>query len=168
MLNTALRVDSGLTYGATSRVVRRAQPGSIEVTSFTRTDATVQAIDLALGVLGQLHGGGIDDEMLASAQSYILGQFPTTLETAEQIGAALGLLEAFRLDVSYFNDYGAEITAATTDSVAAVIASVYPLTDNLVFVLLGDAAQIRDSISQYGPVTEMAITEPGFHAPAED
>ncbi len=34
-----------------------------------------------------------------------------------------------------------------------------------VLVLLGDAEQIRDAVSQYGPVTEMAITEPSFRVP---
>ena len=166
MLNTALRVDSGLTYGAGSRLLRPARPGSVEIISYTRTDATVEAIDLALGVLGRLHDGGIGEDMLRSAQNYLLGQFPPTLETAEQVGGQLAMLEAYGLDVGYFNNYGSELMAATTESVAAAIEAVYPKTDDIVLVLLGDAGQIREAASGYGPVTEMAITEPVFHAPA--
>ena len=168
MLNTALRVESGLTYGASSQILRRVQPGSVEISSFTRTDATAEAIDMALAVLGQLHDGAVDEELLASAQNYILGQFPTALETAEQIGDQLGALETYGLDVSYFNDYGAGIAAATTESVAAAIDRVFPTSDNLVFVFLGDAEQIREAVSNYGPVTEMSITEPRFRPPPAD
>ena len=168
MLNTALRVESGLTYGASSQVLRRVQPGSVEISSFTRTDATAEAIDMALAVLGQLHDGAVGDSMLTSAQNYILGQFPTALETAEQIGDQLGALETYGLDVSYFNEYGAGITAATTESVAAAIDRVYPTADDLVLVFLGDAEQIREAVSNYGPVTETSITEPYFRVPVAD
>ena len=55
MLNTELRMKSGLTYGAHSQLTRASQPGSIAITSFTPTESTVVAIDMALDVLGQLH-----------------------------------------------------------------------------------------------------------------
>ena len=167
MLNEALRVRSGLTYGASSRLQRPSQPGSIAITSFTRTDATVEAIDMALGVLGQLRDGGIDEDAVASAQNYMLGQFPTGLETAGQVGAQLAALEAYGLDASYINNYGAEIMAVDVAAVADVVEAVYPTAENLVFVLIGDAELIRESASQYGPVTEMPITEPGFHPKSE-
>jgi zinc protease len=40
--------------------------------------------------------------------------------------------------------------------------SVYPSPDDLVFVVLGDAELIRDDVAKYGPITEMAITDPRF------
>ena len=163
MLNTALRVESGLTYGAGSGLSRpNVHPGSVAITSYTRTDATVEAIDMALGVLGQLRDGSVGPEMLESASNYILGQFPTELETAEQIGGRLAELEAYGLDVGYVNSYGSAIVAADDASVAAVIDAVYPSADDIVFVLLGDAELIREAVSAYGPVTELPITEPRF------
>ena len=162
MLNTALRVESGLTYGAGSRLRRPSTPGSLAITSFTRTDATVEAIDMALGVLGQLRDGGIDEDTLESAQNYILGQFPTALETAAQIGAQLASLEAYGLSASYIDNYGADIMAVDLAALESVVESVYPASENLVFVLIGDAELIRESVSQYGEATEMAITEPRF------
>ena len=44
----------------------------------------------------------------------------------------------------------------------AVIDEVYPTAEDLVFVILGDAERVRDAVSLYGPVTELAITEPHF------
>ncbi len=170
MLNTELRLKSGLTYGARSVLSRASQPGSIAISSYTPTESTVEAIDMALGVLGRLHEGGVDETMLVSARNYILGQFPTALETAAQVGSQLAALDAFGLDVSYINDYGAALMSADTEIVAAVIAAVFPAADDLVFVLLGDAELIRDQVSRYGPVIEMPIAEPHFRpqAPAAE
>jgi zinc protease len=169
MLNTALRVNSGLTYGAGSRLSRASLPGSIAITSFTPTESTVEAIDMALGVLGRLHEFGVDEETLESARNYILGRFPTALETAAQLGSQLAALEAFGLDVSYINDYGAALMSTDTEGVAAAIKEVFPSADDLVVVLLGDAELIREQVSKYGPLIEMPITEPLFRPqPAAD
>ena len=170
MLNTELRVNSGLTYGARSQLSRASQSGSIAISSFTPTETTVEAIDLALSVLGRLHQNGVDEDMLVSARNYILGQFPTSLETAAQVGSQLAALDAFGLDVSYINDYGNALLSADTRTVAAVIDSVFPSADDLLFVLLGDAETIREIAAGYGPLTEMSITEPHFQpqAPAEE
>jgi predicted Zn-dependent peptidase len=169
MLNTELRVNSGLTYGARSQLFRASLPGSIAIASFTPTESTVEAIDMALGVLGRLHEDGVDEDMFVSARNYILGQFPTALETAAQLSGQLAALEAFGLDVSYINDYGAALMSTDTETVAAVIAEVFPAADDLVFVLLGDAGIIREQVIKYGPLIEMPITEPHFspQQPAE-
>ncbi len=166
MLNTDLRMKSGLTYGAQSQLTRASQPGSIAISSYTPTESTVEAIDMALKVLERLHEAGVDKAMLASARNYILGQFPTTLETGAQLGRQLAALEAFGLGPSYVNDYGQALAAADTDTVAAVIDTVYPAPDDLVFVLLGNAEAIREQVGRYGPVTEMPITAPHFRPQA--
>jgi predicted Zn-dependent peptidase len=119
---------------------------------------------MALDVLGRLHQDGVDKETLDSARNYILGQFPTALETAAQLGSQLAALEAFGLDVAYINGYGAALVSADTETVAAAIDEVFPAADDLVFVLLGDAELIREQVSKYGPLLEMPISEPHFRA----
>lgn len=162
MLNTELRVESGLTYGARSTLTRPSMPGSVAIYSFTKTETTVEAIDMAVGVLGKLHASGVDGDMLVSAKNYILGQFAPQLETARQLAGVFTQLEHMGLDASYINDYGDAIAAADSEAIAAVINAVYPQADGLVYVLLGDAELIRDDIAKYGPVTELPITEPRF------
>ncbi len=163
MLNTALRVESGLSYSARSTLSRYRHSGSVFIRSFTETSTTLKAIDVALGVLAQLQESGLDETVLTSARNYVMGQFPPQIETASQIAAMFASLEASGLDESYINDYEAKLAAATPDSVAAVINDVYPASDSLVFVILGDAELIRDQVSQYGPLTEISISEPRFH-----
>ena len=163
MLNNALRVESGLTYGARAHLERPSQPGYVAIASFTRTDATVEAVDMALGVLGQLRDSGLDADMIESAQNYIMGLFPPRLETGAQLAEVFATLEAGGQERSYIDDYGADIAAATLESVNAVVGDVYPRDNELVYVFVGDAELIRDAVTKYGPVTEMSITEPRFY-----
>ena len=163
MLMTELRTKSGLSYGASSRISRYSQPGSVFISSFTKTDTTTEALDVALGTLGRLRDSGLDDAMIVSAQNYLMGQFPTRFETAAQLAGQFASLETNGLDASYINDYGAALAAATGDSIAAVIDVVYPAADDLVFIVLGDAAIIREQLAQYGSITEISISEPRFH-----
>jgi predicted Zn-dependent peptidase len=162
MLMTALRVETGLTYGAQSTVEQLALPGTVTIRSFTETARTVEAVDLAIELLSRLHRRGVDDEMIASARNYIMGQYPPTLETASALAATLAFLEQHGLGRDYIDGYGTALEAVSPVSVHNTISEVYPLPENLVLVLVGDAESIRASAAKYGPVTELPITEPRF------
>ncbi len=162
MLNNELRVKAGLTYSARSILTRRALPGSVVISTFTETGTTIEAIDMALELLEELRESGIGEDMVDSARNYVMGQFPPRLETAAQLASQLGMLELYGLDASYVDAYVDALAAANTEGIAATIADVYPSPDDLVFVLIGDAGQIRDDVGQYGPLTEMSIQETRF------
>jgi len=163
MLMTQLRTKSGLSYSARSSLSRYSQSGSVFIGSFTETGTTVEALDVALATLSRLRDSGLDATMIESSRNYIMGQFPPQLETAAQLAGVFAMLEVNGLDSAYINDYGVSLSAATPESIAAVIDQVYPTSDSLVFVVLGDAASIREQVAQYGPVTEISLSEPRFH-----
>lgn len=162
MLMTALRTEGGLTYHASSSVARYSAAGPVFIRSYTQTATTVEAIDLAIEKLGALHRRGFDDDIIASARNYIMGQFPPTLETAASLANMLAFLELNGLDRSYIDSYGEALEAATPVSLHNAISEVYPAAKDVVIVLIGDAAAIRESVAKYGPVTEVSITEPRF------
>lgn len=168
MLNTALRVKSGLTYGARSTLIQSSTPGTVAITSFTRTDATAQAIDMALDLLNDLRRTGLDEPAMGSVKAYLKGQFPPDLETGTQLAARLSEIAFYGLDRSDVDDYFAAVDAATLPAVKKVIERVYPDPDDLTFVLIGNADAIREAAAKYGPVTEMKITDPTFDAPESE
>ena len=168
MLNTALRVESGLTYGARSILRRGKVTGSVGISSYTRTDATAKAIDMALNVLYRLRTDGIGEDTLESAQNYVLGSFPTRLETARQLAAQFAMLELYGLDAGYVDNYADAIRAVSVESIAPVVTDVYPADDGLVFVILGDAAVIRDTVARYGSLREISIRDGRFSPPPEE
>jgi hypothetical protein len=48
---------------------------------------------------------------------------------------------------------------------AAVTADAFPRSQDLVLVLVGDAAKIRESVAKYGTVTEFKLSHPDFAPP---
>jgi predicted Zn-dependent peptidase len=54
ILNTELRIKSGLSYGARSAFVRGSVAGEFAISSFAQTENTARAVDLALETLGRL------------------------------------------------------------------------------------------------------------------
>ncbi|MFA6956204.1 MAG: pitrilysin family protein [Thermoanaerobaculia bacterium] len=162
MLNSELRIRTGLTYGARCYVLRDTVPGSVAMSSFTKTESTVQAVDLALATLERLHKGAIDEATLSSVKAYVAGQYPPRLETGNQLAAKLAEIEAFNLGRSDVDDYGAKLNAVTGDGAKSVIERVYPKESDLSFVFIGNATAIRDAAKKYGEVTERKITDAGW------
>jgi zinc protease len=166
ILNTELRIKSGLSYGASSRFTRGTVPGEFTIRSFAQTENTVKALDLTLETLGQLKRGNLAPDMLESARAYVLGQFPLQLETAAHWAGTLADLEFYGLGKDYIEGYGPAITGVDLAETAAVTADAFPRADDLVIVLVGDAAKIRDAVARYGAVTEFKLSDPDFTPPA--
>lgn len=162
MINTELRIKSGLTYGAGSTFDRMSQPGAFFISSFTETSKTTDAIDLALATLDRLHAAGVDETALTSAKTYMLGQFPPTIETNGQLAARLADMLFHGLGTDDVDEFAARVSAVDAAAVRAAIEQSFPKSQDLAIVLIGDAALIRDRVKKYGAVTEMKITDPAF------
>lgn len=162
LINTALRIKSGLTYGASSMALLSTQPGPFVISSYTKTESTGQALDLMFDVLTQYRQQGMDETTLASAKEYVLGQFPPTLETSQQLASKLSELAFYGLDASDVDGFSTRVASADPARIKAAIQRVVPAPEELTLVLIGQASAIRDVARKYGPVTEMSITEPRF------
>lgn len=162
MLNDALRVNSGLTYGARSFFEWHKVPGPFAISTYTRNETTVQAIDLALDVLKKLHEQGLSEEQLRSAKSYLKGVFPTEIETTSQLANLLADLDFYGLDEREVNEYFAKVDALTLTDTRRIIRQYFP-QENLVFVLIGKADEIQDAVKKYAPqVDRKQISQAGF------
>lgn len=164
MLNSELRIRSGLSYGARSGFERFTQPGDWQMSSFTRTQTTIEAIDLALAVLGRLHEQELDPAQLVSGRTYVQGQFPLAFETASQWASALADLEFYGLDRGYIEGYGAALAAVSPQDAQRMIRERFPNGEALTLVVIGNASAIRDGLRKYGPVAEMKLSDPTFMA----
>jgi predicted Zn-dependent peptidase len=162
MLNSALRIQSGLTYGARSSFTQRRAAGPFAISTFTPNATTEKAMDMTLDVLKRLHEKGVTEEELKSAKSYLKGQFPPTIETSDQLAALLTQLEFYGLDESDVNNYYAKIDSMTINDATRVIKQYFPM-DNLVFVLIGKASDIQEVAKKYAPKLDTkSINQPGF------
>ena len=161
-LNEALRVESGLTYGAEAFFDSRKEPGAFAIYSYTKNESTTQAIDLALQVLAKLHKDGVTPEQLASAKAYMKGQFPPSIETSGQLARTIAAHEFYGLDDDEINQMEARIDAVTPAMAKQVIAKHFP-EENLVFLLIGKASEIGPGVRKYATQQDSRkISEPGF------
>lgn len=162
MLNTELRVKSGLTYGADSHFDERKSRGPFVISSFTRTETTEKAMDMTLQVINRLHERGITEEELDLAKNYIKGQFPPTIETTGQLATQLAQLEFYGLDEREVNELYPKIDATTLADARRVIQQYFPL-NNLVFVVIGKASDIGSVVRKYAQqIDTRSISKPGF------
>ena len=162
MLNSELRIRTGLSYSASSHFDRLVQPGHWAVSSFTQTDTTIQALDLALATLDKLHESGLESALLESGKSYVQGQYPLALETSGQWASQLATLEFYGLDRRYIDDYSAALAGVTGADAKRVVGEVFPSSTALAIVVVGNASAIREGLRKYGPVTEMKLADPTF------
>ena len=162
MLNEALRVESGLTYGAMSFFSPEKEPGPFAMFSYTRNETTEKAIGMMLDVLKKLHAEGVNAEQLASAKSYLKGQFPPSIETAGQLANVIARHEFYGLGDDEVNERDQRIDAVTPEIAKQVIAKHFPL-ENLTFVLVGKSAEIAPVVKKFADKQDTKeISAPGF------
>jgi len=162
LLNTELRIKSGLSYGARATFSRSTAAGEFAIRSFTDTENTARALELSLATLTRLKRDGVTEAMLDSARGYVLGQYPLNFETAGDWAAALAELEFYGLGAGFIDDYATALREVTLPRARAVIEGAFPSADDVSIVLIGDASGIRDAARRFGTVTELPITHPSF------
>lgn len=160
-LNTALRVDEGLTYGVQADLARRQRRGPFAISSYARADQVERAIAIAEAQLARLHEEGIDAESLGLAKAYIRGQFPLAVETSDQLAEAFARFEAYGAPQEWIAEYLARVDSATADEVTEAARRVFPRED-LVFALVGPARALAPVAERLGTVVPKRIEEPGF------
>jgi predicted Zn-dependent peptidase len=161
-LNTALRTDTGLTYGARSTFDQRKLAGPFMIATYTRNATTERAIDMALDLLKDFHEKGVTEEELESARNYVKGQFPTSMETSSQLASLIARLEYYGLDSSDIDEYYSRVDSITPAEAHRLIRQNFPF-ENLVFVVIGKAGEIQPVLRKYAPVIDnRSITDPGF------
>lgn len=160
-LNEELRINSGLTYGVRSVFVPYKNLGTFLISTFTQTENTEKAIDLALQVYNRLHTTGITEKVLSSAKSYIKGQFPPNYETSEELANLLTAMEYYGFDDSYINSFEKKVDDMTVAKANEIAKKYFP-KENLQFVIIGKASEIKEIVKKYGEITEKEITEDGF------
>jgi predicted Zn-dependent peptidase len=160
-LNDELRVNSGLTYGASSAFRSYSKSGLFIISSFTQTETTFEAIDLALEVIDRLHTKGVDEKTLQSAKNYIKGQFPPRFETNSYLASFLSEMSVYGYNENCVNSFEKNVDQLTTEKVKEIIEKYFP-KNNLQFVLIGKASELKDKAAKYGEVFVKDIKSDGY------
>jgi zinc protease len=152
-LNTEVRIKKGLTYGASSSLNPHRYTGSLVVSTYTRTEATVEATKLVMDILTGMAQGEVTQKELDFARDYLAGVYPIASETAEQVTDRVLTVAAFALPDDYNQTYPAKIRATSLNAVQSV-ARKYFTTGDLDLVLAGNVSAFRDALKKAFPNAE--------------
>jgi zinc protease len=148
-----LREKHGWTYGAYSSWSKPVDIGAFDAGANCRTEVTDSALTEMLAQIDRIVKEPISEADLASAKSYLIGNFPTTIETPSQIAAQIGQVKRLGLDKSYLENYRKDVAKVTVADVQRVMKeNLHP--DKLAIVLVGDATAIKDKVA---PIASVAL-----------
>jgi len=157
-LNDVIRVQKGLTYGASGGLSSQRFGGQFRVRTFTKTPTTAETVQAVIDEVKRMRSEPPSEKELSSAVSYLVGNFPGTLETPQAVAGRLWTLDLNQLPKSYWNDYLGKIAATTSEDVTRAANELLD-PSRLIIVVVGDAATVKESLAKIAPVE--VITEGG-------
>jgi predicted Zn-dependent peptidase len=147
-----LREDKGWTYGAYSTFTKPVDVGYFRATANVRTEVTDSALVEMLDEFEQMVDEPVTEEELDDAKSYLIGNFPTTIETPNQIAGQISQVKMLGLGKKYLEDYRKEIAKVEVDDVQKAM-ETYLHPDRMALVLVGDATEVMDKVEPIAAVS---------------
>jgi len=146
-----IRADMGLTYGIRSSFSTRLQAGPFTISTFTKNESTLEAIEETIKLVKKYQQEGPTEKELEEAKSYYTGSYPLRFETPNQIASQLQNVEIYGLGSDYIEKYRSRIDAVTTEDVRRV-ALKYLHPDDMIFVVVCRAEDVEVDLEMLGPV----------------
>ena len=156
-INLNLREKHGYTYGARSVFAFRRQAGPFVVSAPVRNEVTRESVTEVLSELRRIRTGDVEERELEDTKNYIMGSFPSTVQSSSDISGRILDMELNDLPQDYFDRYRENIGAVSKEAVEHV-AQKYIDPDRVIVVIVGNAAQTREPLVALGmPIHELDI-----------
>ncbi len=151
-INLNLRERHGYTYAAASRFIGRQGPGPFIVSAAVATEVTGAAAREVLNELERLRSDLVPPEELEETRNYLIGVFPYTVQTIDDLASRLETLAVYDLPDDYYASYVEQVRAVTAEEVLD-LARRHLHPDRLVIVAVGPAESLEPQLAELGPVT---------------
>jgi zinc protease len=154
-----VRNKRGLSYGAGSSFTKAVQPGAYQASTFTKTESTVQTVEVMLETLRALNKTPVPAAELEARKTYLSGVFPLEIETPQ--GIAGKVLEALKygLGREYIESYRGRIDAVTPEQVRS-FAERRIQPDSALIVIVGNASAFLPELqTKLGPAEVIPYKE---------
>ncbi|HYU34154.1 MAG TPA: pitrilysin family protein [Thermoanaerobaculia bacterium] len=154
-----VRNKRGLSYGASSSFLKAVQPGPFSASTFTKTESTVEALQVMLDTIEALAKAPVPAAELEARKTYLSGVFPLEIETPG--GIANKVLEALKygLGREFIESYRGRIDAVTAGQVQSFAERrIHP--GSALIVVAGNAgAFLPDLQKKLGPAEVIPYKE---------
>jgi hypothetical protein len=159
-LQQVLRVQRGLTYGASADLESYKAAGNIVAETETRSEATVEAAGAVVDEFYRLHRDAAAARELGDAIAFLVGGFPLTIETPDAIATKIVTALFYGLPLKELDTVRERFNAVTVADVERVTRA-YLKPDRLSVVLVGDASQFAGRLprQRFGKVEVIPLAE---------
>lgn len=153
-----IRVELGLTYGASGGLGSRRFGGTFSVRTFTKTPTTAETVQAVIDEVERMRTEPPTEEELRDAVDYLAGSFAGSLETPQAVTGRLWTIELNNLPGDYWASYLSRIGSTSSEDVAAAAIELLG-PERMIMVVVGDAEKIKESLEDIAEVE--LITEEG-------
>jgi zinc protease len=148
-LNILLREEKGYTYGAGSSFAFRKGGGPFLASTAVATEATADAVNDMVSEVARLVAEPVAEDELERARRYMVLGLPRTFETTADVAEHVADLALHGLPPDYYERY-TEAVKATTPEAIREAAQRWLRPAELVVVVAGDGAAVRDELEELG------------------
>ncbi|HYM21414.1 MAG TPA: pitrilysin family protein [Candidatus Kapabacteria bacterium] len=150
-INQNLREKNGFTYGARSYFDARKQTGAFVVSTEVRTEVTAAATREIASEIRRIAELPVTESELSMVKQYIIGSFPLSIETPQQIANRIATLVLFDLEKDYYDNFRDAVARITADDLLrAAKEHLHP--DALTIAASGNTNAIKDGMREFGEV----------------
>lgn len=146
-----LREQKSWTYGSYAGLNRHRGLGYFEATFEGRTEVVDSALVEMLHQVDRMRTELVPDSELVNVKGFLIGSFPVTIETPQQIASVIANSRLLGLGPDYVRLYRERLAAVTRLQVRMAAARTYHRTA-LSIVVVGDAEQLYDRLKAIAPV----------------
>jgi zinc protease len=157
-LMTEVRNQSGLTYDIRTINDFNVLPGAFYCATSTENDSTLKAIEMALNIMSDVAQKGLTDGELNQAIDFYTGYYPTSLETPRQWAEEMAKVRLYSLPGDYIEEFEKNIGSVKKEDVLKVARYLID-TNDLVFCVVSNAADVKTDLEKLGKVTVVELDE---------
>ncbi|HWE25626.1 MAG TPA: pitrilysin family protein [Myxococcales bacterium] len=159
LLVDAIRVDRGLSYSVSSRLLMARHAGLSVFSSFTKNETLRELLDVALQKMHDYARTGPSGAALTKAKAYLGGLFPLGLESHEALAEQIADSILDGLGVEHLATYRSRLAAVTAAQARDAAAQLSPARDGTQIFVVGDGEVGRKALADLCPVDVRPIEE---------
>jgi zinc protease len=148
-LQQVLRMQRGLTYGASADLEAYRMTGAIVAETDTRSEATGEALRVMVDEFFRLQRESVGARELDGAKAYLAGSYPLSIETPDAIATKVLTALFYGLPLKELETFRERVNAITPGDIERVTRA-YFTPDRLSIVLAGNAAAFLNQLQRVG------------------
>jgi len=159
-ITSRVRSDEGLAYHASSNFNTDSRDyGVFDAECQTKSASTYKATSIIMEEINKIRNDGVTSEEFEGARNAVINSSVFLFDTPGKIINRLMSLEFDGLPPDFYNDYLNKFRRITLADIKSA-AQKYLKPDQMTFVIVGNPDAFEKPLDEFGPVTNIELTEP--------